>query len=145
MTVFRRGVRLACAQATAKKSRRLARAAKAQAIAPRPVAGRLRPAVRCSSVRYNRRVRAGRGFSVAELKEAKVSRAYAQTVGIAVDHRRRNNSVAAVQENVARLKQYMSKLVVFPRGRCARVGAVVPRRGGAGGFFLCVCVWGGGG
>lgn len=35
--------------------------------APRPV-DKLRPIVRCPTIKYNRRVRAGRGFSLAELK-----------------------------------------------------------------------------
>lgn len=51
-----------------KKARRAARAEKAKAIAPRPTGGALRPAVHCPTVRYNRRVRAGRGFSLDELK-----------------------------------------------------------------------------
>lgn len=41
---------------------------------------------------------------------------YAKTVGIAVDARRRNRSVAAKQANVARLQDYKARLVVFPRG-----------------------------
>ena len=56
------------AQPAKKKSRRLARKAKAAAIAPRPAAGSLKPAVRCPTIRYNTKVRAGRGFSLDELK-----------------------------------------------------------------------------
>ena len=41
---------------------------KAAAIAPRPVAGLLRPVVHCQTIRYNARVRAGRGFTLDELK-----------------------------------------------------------------------------
>ena len=51
-----------------KKARRVARAEKAKAMAPRPAQGALRPAVHCQTIRYNRRVRAGRGFSLDELK-----------------------------------------------------------------------------
>ena len=51
-----------------KVARRQARLAKAQRIAPRPVDGLLRPAVRCQTVRYNTKVRAGRGFTLDELK-----------------------------------------------------------------------------
>lgn len=54
-----------------KKARRLARQAKAAAIAPRPVAGLLRPAVHCQTQKYNHRVRAGRGFTLLELKVCK--------------------------------------------------------------------------
>lgn len=39
---------------------------------------------------------------------------FAQTVGIAVDRRRRNKSVEAQQENIQRLKEYRSKLILFP-------------------------------
>lgn len=109
-------------QPARKKARRAARAAKAAAIAPRPAAGALRPAVHCQTVRYNRRVRAGRGFSLDELKAAGVSELFARSVGIAVDHRRKNRSVEALDANVQRLKAYVAKLVVFPRGKVAKRG-----------------------
>ena len=50
-----------------KSRRRNARLTKAAAVAPRPV-DKLKPVVRCPTIKYNRRVRAGRGFSLAELK-----------------------------------------------------------------------------
>lgn len=50
-----------------KHRRRQARLQKAAAVAPRPV-DKLRPVVRCPTLKYNRRVRAGRGFTLAELK-----------------------------------------------------------------------------
>lgn len=50
-----------------KSRRRNARLTKAVALAPRPV-DKLKPIVRCPTIKYNRRVRAGRGFSLAELK-----------------------------------------------------------------------------
>jgi large subunit ribosomal protein L13e len=50
-----------------------------------------------------------------ELKEAGINRKYAQTVGISVDHRRTNKSTEALDLNVARLKDYMARLVVFPK------------------------------
>jgi large subunit ribosomal protein L13e len=105
-----------------KKARRLARQAKAAAIAPRPVAGLLRPAVHCQTQKYNHRVRAGRGFTLQELKAAGVSAKQARTIGIAVDHRRSNKSVESLEANVARLQEYMSKLVVFPRGSKVKAG-----------------------
>jgi len=108
-------VRMWFDQPAAKARRRAARKAKAAAIAPRPIAGSLRPVVRGQTARYNMRVRAGRGFTLAELKEAGVNVKLAPTIGIAVDHRRTNKSVEALQANVARLKEYMSKLVVLPR------------------------------
>merc|ERR1712037_1041257 len=41
----------------------------------------------------------------------------ARTLGVAVDHRRRNRSAESLQLNVQRLKEYKSKLIVFPRKR----------------------------
>lgn len=109
-------VKLALNQASKKKSRRLARAAKAAAIAPRPLQ-LLRPVVAAQTQRYSSKLRLGKGFSLAELKAAGLSAAYARTVGIAVDHRRVNRSVEALERNVARLNEYKSKLVVFPKRR----------------------------
>ena len=45
-----------------------ARKAKAAAVFPRPVAGALRPVVSGQTVRYNMKKRAGRGFTLEELK-----------------------------------------------------------------------------
>merc|ERR1719183_1396707 len=103
-----------------KQRRRNARIAKAKKAAPRPV-NLLRPAVRCPTVKYNMRVRAGRGFTLDELKAAKINRKAARGVGIAVDHRRTNRSEEAFSVNVQRLKLYRSKLVVFPRKNSKRV------------------------
>eukprot|EP00744_Colponema_vietnamica_P000010 GILI01000025.1.p2 GENE.GILI01000025.1~~GILI01000025.1.p2 ORF type:complete len:208 (-),score=85.06 GILI01000025.1:105-728(-) len=105
-------------QAGRKKSRRLARQEKAAKVAPRPL-GLLRPVVRAPSARYNLKQRLGRGFTLEELQAAGVNRNLARSVGVAVDHRRTNKSVEAFQENVQRLKTYMSKLVVFPRNNKA--------------------------
>jgi large subunit ribosomal protein L13e len=108
-------VRVNFDQPAAKKRRRLARKEKAAKLAPRPAAGALRPVVRGQTVRYNLKVRVGRGFSLAELKAAGVSPKKAATIGISVDHRRTNKSTQSLNANVERLKAYLSKLVVFPR------------------------------
>merc|ERR1712222_145492 len=50
-----------------KKSRRLKRAKNAKDVGPSPADGPLRSIVRCTTQRHNRRVRAGRGFTLAEL------------------------------------------------------------------------------
>ncbi|CAO3630244.1 unnamed protein product [Cunninghamella echinulata] len=92
-------------QAGRKKSRRIARVQKATTVAPRPVDGLLRPAVRCPTLRYNMKLRL----------EAGLTAKYARTVGIAVDHRRRNKSQESLELNVQRLKAYQAKLIVFPR------------------------------
>ncbi|KAK7931313.1 60S ribosomal protein L13-B [Apiospora marii] len=111
---WQRRVRCHFDQAPQKIRRRSARSAKAAALAPRPV-DKLRPIVRCPTIKYNRRVRAGRGFSLAELKAAGIPKLYAPTIGIAVDHRRQNLSEESLAANVARLKAYKERLVVFPR------------------------------
>jgi len=49
------------------------------------------------------------------LQGAGLNKRFARTVGISVDHRRRNKNVEALQQNVQRLKEYKSKLIVFPR------------------------------
>lgn len=97
-----------------KERRRRARKAKAAALAPRPL-DKLRPVVRCQTVRYNMRVRAGRGFTLEELKAAGINARVAATVGISVDHRRLNKSEESLKENVARLQAFMAKLAVYPR------------------------------
>lgn len=98
-----------------KKSRRIARVAKAARIAPRPIDGLLRPAVRGQTIKYNTKLRAGRGFTLEELKEAGIRRKEALTIGVSVDHRRKNRSVESLETNVQRLKLYKSKLIVFPK------------------------------
>merc|ERR1712183_1029143 len=101
-------------QAKRKIRRRRARAAKAARLAPRPLQ-KLRPIVHCPTQRYNAKIRLGRGFSLDELEAVKISPKYARTIGIAVDHRRRNLSVDGIQVNVDRLKEYLAKLVMFDK------------------------------
>ncbi|KAJ3150630.1 60S ribosomal protein L13 [Geranomyces variabilis] len=98
-----------------KKSRRVARIAKAAQIAPRPVDGLLRPAVRGQTVKYNMKLRAGRGFTIEELKAAGIRRKEARSIGVAVDHRRKNRSVEGLEANVQRLKEYSARVIVFPK------------------------------
>ena len=108
-------VRLALNQASKKKSRRLARAAKAAALAPAPLQ-KLRPVVHCPTQKYSAKVRLGKGFTLEELKAAGLSAKYAQTVGIAVDHRRTNKSQESLDLNVARLQAYKANLVILKKG-----------------------------
>jgi len=111
---WQRRVRTHFDQPGKKSSRRTARQAKAAAVAPRPL-DKLRPIVRCPTLKYNRRVRAGRGFTLAELKEAGIPRRFAVTIGIAVDGRRQNLSEESLAANVERLKAYKERVIVFPR------------------------------
>ena len=46
---------------------------------------------------------------------AGVNRKQALSIGIAVDHRRKNRSQESLQANVLRLKEYKSRLILFPR------------------------------
>lgn len=55
-------------QPARKIRRRQNRIKKAKAVFPRPAAGPLRPVVRCPTIRYHTKLRAGRGFTLEELK-----------------------------------------------------------------------------
>lgn len=111
---WQRRVRTWFDQPGRKLRRRTARKTKAAALGVRPLT-LLRPAVRAQTVRYNRKVREGRGFTHAELKEAGIGRKEARGVGIVVDHRRRNLSEEGKKVNVERLQAYKARLIVFPR------------------------------
>jgi large subunit ribosomal protein L13e len=108
-------VKLSLNQASRKKSRRLARAKKAAALAPAPLQ-KLRPVVHCPTQRYSAKTRLGKGFTLEELKLAGFSPKYAMTVGIAVDYRRTNSSQESLDLNVARLNSYKSNLVILKKG-----------------------------
>eukprot|EP00262_Sarcandra_glabra_P003489 TRINITY_DN14227_c0_g1_i1.p1 TRINITY_DN14227_c0_g1~~TRINITY_DN14227_c0_g1_i1.p1 ORF type:complete len:208 (+),score=46.13 TRINITY_DN14227_c0_g1_i1:214-837(+) len=102
-------------QPARKTRRRVARQKKAVKIFPRPTSGPLRPIVHSQTLKYNMKLRAGRGFSLEELKAAGIPKKLAPTIGIAVDHRRKNRSLEGLQANLQRLKTYKAKLVIFPR------------------------------
>jgi len=97
-----------------KRKRNLRRKEKAARLAPRPV-DLLRPEVNCPSVRYNAKVRLGRGFTPEELRACGLSPKNARTIGIAVDKRRKNKSEEKFTRNVRRLKAYLEKLVVLTK------------------------------
>merc|ERR1711988_805306 len=105
-----------------KRARYVKRQEKAAKLAPMPTAGSLRPVVRCQTNKYNLRQRAGRGFTLQELK-AGYSPKQAQAVGIAVDHRRTNKSLESLQANVQRLEQYKAKLVILNKKRAGHTEA----------------------
>merc|ERR1712096_403704 len=111
-------------QPARKIRRRQNRIAKAAKVAPRPL-GKLRPVVTCPTYKYNVKQRAGRGFTLEEVKAAGLSKKFARTIGIAVDHRRRNKSVESLQLNTQRLKEFKSKMILFP------INAKKPRKGDA--------------
>ena len=111
---WQRNVRVWLNQAGRKSRRLQARRARAAAIAPRPL-DRLRPAVRCQTIRYNHRPRLGKGFTLAEIKSVGLGVEFAKSIGIAVDHRRKNRSQEGFESNKARLTNYISRLVLQPR------------------------------
>jgi large subunit ribosomal protein L13e len=122
---WQKNVRTWFNQPARKERRRQNRIKKAAAILPRPVAGAVRPIVRCPTFKYNTRVRVGRGFSLDELKAAGINKRVARTIGIAVDYRRRNKSMEGLQLNAQRLKEYRAKLIIFPKKQSK------PRKGDA--------------
>ncbi|XP_058060459.1 large ribosomal subunit protein eL13 [Anopheles bellator] len=111
---WQRHIRTWFNQPARKYRRRQNRIKKAKAVFPRPAKGPIRPIVHCPSQRYNTKIRPGRGFTLAELKGAGLTKRFAQTIGIAVDPRRQNKSVESCQQNIQRLKEYRSKLILFP-------------------------------
>ncbi|EFA03166.1 large ribosomal subunit protein eL13 [Tribolium castaneum] len=97
-----------------KKLRRKAlRAKKSRQLAPKPTE-LLRPLVHCPSERYKSKVRAGRGFTFQELKQAGMSDKYARSFGVAVDPRRRNRCTESIAANIQRLIEYKSRLIFLP-------------------------------
>lgn len=54
-------------------------------------------------------------FCTFAFQNAGIPRKVAPTIGISVDHRRKNRSQESLQANVQRLKEYKSKLIIFPR------------------------------
>jgi len=111
-------------QPARKIRRRGKRNEKAARLAPRPTQ-MLRPVVRCPTYKYNIKERAGRGFTLEEIKAAGLNKNQARTIGIAVDFRRRNRSVESLQFNAQRLKEFQSKLILFP------LNAKKPKKGDA--------------
>ncbi len=76
--------------------------------------------------KYNLKLKFGKGFTLEEIKKAGLTAQFAPTIGIAVDHRRQNTSLEALQANVDRLKAYMSKMILFPRKMNKPKKGIVP-------------------
>lgn len=100
-------------QAGRKQRRRAARRLKASQSAPNPLKA-LRPLVQGQTLRYCAETKKGRGFSLQELKSVGLTSQFARTIGIRVDHRRRNKSAETLQRNVKELEFYKSKLALYP-------------------------------
>lgn len=68
------------------------------------------------------------GFTYLELRTAGIkNHRYAQSIGLAVDKRRRNHSEEGLALNVERIKAYMSKLVVLPMNPVKKLRKVCKR------------------
>ena len=55
------------------------------------------------------------GFTLGEIKAAGLGVQFARSIGISVDHRRKNRNQESLELNKNRLTNYLSKLVLFPR------------------------------
>jgi len=111
---WQRRVKVWFDQPGSKKTRRNARQAKAAALGLRPTKA-LRPAVRCPTLKYNTKLREGRGFTLEELKAAGLRKKEARAIGVPVDHRRRNKSEESLKLNADRIKAYRERIIVLPR------------------------------
>jgi len=107
-------------QPAKKNQRRIARKKKAAKLFPRPAQGLLRPVVRCPTIKYNSKLRLGRGFTTIELKKAGIQKKQALGLGISIDYRRTNKSEPIFLQNIKRLKEYKARLVIFPRKKSRR-------------------------
>ncbi|CAG9331380.1 unnamed protein product [Blepharisma stoltei] len=100
-------------QPARKQRRRVARSLKLSKFAPAPLKT-LRPLVQGQTIRYCAQAKEGRGFSLEELRKAGLTSQFARTIGIKVDHRRRNKSAETLQRNIQRLELFKSKLTLYP-------------------------------
>ena len=98
-----------------KKRRRRLRLRKAALSAPNHT-HKLRPIVRGQTNKYNTKIKLGRGFTEKELKEAGIrGLSYARSLGIAVDLRRKDTSKETLDLNAGRIKEYISRMILYPR------------------------------
>ncbi|KAM7325270.1 hypothetical protein ACRRTK_015523 [Alexandromys fortis] len=113
-------------QPARKIRRRKARQAKARCIAPCPASGPIRPIVRCPTVCYHTKVRAGRGFSLEELRVAGIHKKVARTIGISVDPRRpvmpirnvyKKEKARVITEEEKNFKAFASLLMAWANAR----------------------------
>ncbi|KAM0687726.1 60S ribosomal protein L13 [Conglomerata obtusa] len=95
------------------------RADKASRMYPAPLK-KLRSIVRCPTLRHNKKERLGRGFTPEECEAAGINYNLARTRGVSVDLRRRNQNKETFDQNVERLRTYLSKVVVFENRKEAR-------------------------
>lgn len=104
-------------QPAKKLKRRRLRREKLKKLAPNPN-HKLRPVIRGQTRRYNNKLLLGRGFTLAELKLAGIKGVnYARSVGISIDKRRKDTCNETQKLNVERIKEYLSRMILYPRRR----------------------------
>lgn len=79
---WQRHVRTWFNQPARKVRRHENRVKKAKAVFPRPASGPLRPVVRCPTIRYHTKLRAGRGFTLEELKVCLIVQYFVNPIGL---------------------------------------------------------------
>ena len=98
-----------------KHRRRVLRQKKADLLNPNTT-HKLRPIVRGQTNKYNTKIKLGKGFTEKELKEAGIrGLSYARSLGIAVDLRRKDTSKETLDLNSGRIKDYISRMILYPR------------------------------
>merc|ERR1712137_1091071 len=123
-----------CMVALTEVRNKLKRVKKALKCWPRP-SHKLRPIVQCRPSAHNHKCRIGRGFTLAEVREAwkqvgkdkwggGCGKLRAMQLGIAMDPRRKNRSQEGLDRNVERLKEYFTRLVI-----CEDLGRRKPEKG----------------
>ncbi|SBS88264.1 60S ribosomal protein L13-2, putative [Plasmodium ovale] len=118
---WQRYVRVNFSKNIKKKKRRLLREKKRKQNGGTPIE-KLHPLVHCPTQRYNFRIRLGRGFTLEELKGAKLHPSAARSIGIFVDKRRKNRCEETLKKNIERLEKYKKYLVMIPlkKNKCKK-------------------------
>ncbi|KAG5602614.1 hypothetical protein H5410_033984 [Solanum commersonii] len=106
-------------QPARKKRRRIARKEMAVKIPPPTTAGALHPVVHGQTLKYNMKVRSGRGFSLEELQAAGIPKKLVSTNGIVVDHPCRNRLLEGIQADVLKTYKANSLVVLIKVGDSA--------------------------
>ena len=98
-----------------KKRRRILRQKKAKLVSPNPT-HKIRPIVRGQTNKYNTKIKLGKGFTKKEVNEAGIKGlSYARSLGIAIDLRRKDTSKETLDLNAGRIKEYLSRMILYPR------------------------------
>ena len=74
------------------------------------------PLIHCPTRMYNMRIRFGRGFSLGEINNAKLTKNYANSIGIKVDKRRKRKSLFE-KYNTKRLADYLNKILLTKKNK----------------------------